>query len=238
VTVEALAGNRVGEVAAQGGAAPVRATIPPLDFAVLDAASVDFAAVPTLSFTLQITTAPDQPIRSILLFTQLQIAARQRAYSEAVQPRLLELFGTPERWAATLRTLPWVTATLVVPPFLGQTTIELAIPCTYDLEVTAARYFAALDEGEVPLEFLFSGSLFFETEAGALQTTRIAWDREAAFRLPVSVWKAAMARHFPDSAWLRLGSASFDRLCTYKARHAFPSFDAALDALLAGEGAP
>ena len=123
-------------------------------------------------------------------------------------------------------------------PFEGSTAIALPIVCTYDLEVTAGGYFAALTEGEVPLEFLFSGSLFFETEAGALQTTRIAWDREAAYRLPVSAWRAAMARHFPDSAWLRLGSASFDRLCTYKARHAFPSFDAALDALLPGEGAP
>ncbi len=215
-----------------------RARIPPLDFAVLGASSVDFAAVPTLSFELQITTAPDQPIRSILLAVQLQIAARQRAYSDAVQPRLLELFGTPERWGTTLRTLPWTTATLVVPPFRGQTTVELPVPCTYDLEVTAARYFAALDDGEIPVELLFSGSLFFQAESGALQTTRIAWDREAAYRLPLAVWKRAMARHFPDSAWLRLGSASFGRLCAYKARHAFASFDAALDALLASEVAP
>jgi hypothetical protein len=226
--VARTAGNGVSATAVAGGG-----TIPQLDFAVLDASSVDFAAVPTLSFELQITAAQDQPIRSILLAVQLQIAARQRAYSEAVQPRLLELFGAPERWAGTLRTLPWTTATLVVPPFRGQTTVALPIPCTYDLEVTAARYFAALDDGEVPLEFLFSGSLFFVTQAGALQTTRIAWDREAAYRLPVAVWKGAMARHFPDSAWLRLGSASFERLCAYKARHAFASFDAALDALLA-----
>jgi uncharacterized protein DUF6084 len=91
---------------------------------------------------------------------------------------------------------------------------------------------AALDGGDVPLEFLFSGSVFFAGPQGALQTARIALDHELDYRLPVAVWKQTMDRHFPHSAWLRLGTESFNRLCTYKARHAFESWDKAIDALL------
>ena len=206
--------------------------VPELAFAVCDARSAEYVATPTLLFTLEID-APGQAIRSILLDVQIQIAARQRPYGESAQERLLELFGTPERWGTTLRTLPWTRTTTVVPPFEGSTAVELPVPCTYDLEVTAARYFAALEDGEVPLEFLFSGSVFFADPQGALQTVRIGWDRDVDFRLPVAVWRQTMESHFPESAWLRLGRDSYNRLCAYKARHAHQSWEAAIDSLLA-----
>jgi Family of unknown function (DUF6084) len=211
--------------------------IPELGFAVQDAAPLDYAATPTLKFALRIEALSGQPIRSILLDVQIQIAARQRGYEPEVQERLLELFGLPERWGSTLRTLPWLRTTVVVPPFSEATVVDLLVPCTYDLEVTAARYLAALRDGMVPLEFLFSGSVFFSTAQGALQTSRIAWDHEVDYRLPVAVWKETMERHFRDSAWLRLGAESFDRLCAHKARHAFESWDATIDSLL-GAGRP
>jgi hypothetical protein len=208
-------------------------SVPALGFAVLDARAAEHAAAPTLLFALEVQ-APGSTIRSILLDVQIQIAARQRAYSSGAQERLLELFGAPERWGSTLRTLPWVRTTMVVPPFEHATVVELSVQCTYDLEVTASRYFAALEEGEVPLEFLFSGSVFFSSAEGALQTVRIGWDRDVDFRLPVAVWRRMMERHFPDSAWLRLRQDSFNRLCAYKARHAHQSWEAAIDSLLAG----
>ncbi len=207
-------------------------SVPELRFAVLGASSLEYAAVPTLKFELQIDADGGLPVRSILLDVQIQIAARQRGYEPAVQERLLELFGLPERWGTTLRTLPWLRTTTVVPAFNDATVVDLLVPCTYDLEVTAARYLAALQDGVVPLEFLLSGSVFFSTPQGALQTARIAWDHEVGYRLPVAVWKETMARHFPHSAWLRLGSDSFDRLCVYKARHAFENWDATIDSLL------
>lgn len=208
------------------------ARAPELHFAVEHAAPLDYAAVPTLKFALRVDAAGGQPIRSVLLDVQLQIAARQRRYSEGEGERLLELFGTPDRWGTTLRTLPWTRTTVVVPPFTGSAVVDLLIPCTYDLEVTAARYFAALEDGEVPLELLFSGSVFFATPAGALQTARIAWDSDVDYRMPVAVWRQTMDRHFPGCAWLRLGRESFERLCAYKARHAFESWDAAVDSLI------
>lgn len=211
---------------------------PVLRFAVVGAEGVAYAAVPTLSFDLHIEVAGGGSIRSVMLDVQIGIAARRRGYTGAERERLLELFGTPERWATTLRTLPWTRATLVVPPFSGEVTVPVAVPLTYDLEVTGARYFAALADGEIPLDFMFSGSIFYTGERGTLQTTRIAWDADVDYGLPVSVWQATMERHFANTGWLRLGTDTLARLCAYKARHAFTSWDATLDALLAGSAGP
>jgi hypothetical protein len=208
------------------------ATIPQLAFRVEDASAMEHAAVPTLLFRVGVETFGDEPIRALQLDTQIQIAARRRPYDEGAQERLLELFGTPDRWGSTLRTLPWTRVTVVVPPFTGSTVVDMPVTCTYDLEVTAAKYLQALDHGDVPLEFLFSGAVFYLNEAGMLQTARIAWDREAEYALPVRVWRQAMDRHFPGSAWLRLDKESFDRLYAYKARHALPTWEATVDSLL------
>jgi hypothetical protein len=84
----------------------------------------------------------------------------------------------------------------------------------------------------VPLEFLFSGSVFYTEPGGLLQTARIAWDREAEYRLPVRVWREAMDRHFPGAAWMRLGRPAFDRLRAYKAQHGLRTLEDAVERLL------
>jgi len=212
--------------------------VPALSFAVRDAQALRYAAVPTIEFTVAVEADESRPIRSVLLDVQIQIAARQRAYDEAAQEALIELFGAAERWGSTLRTLLWTRTTVIVPPFEGPTVVALPITCTYDLEVTAGRYFAALTEGEVPLEFLFSGSVFFEGPQGILQAARIALDQDADYRLPVRIWREAIDRHFPQTAWLRLNRERFDRLRAFRGRHALPSWDAAVDALLEGRDEP
>jgi hypothetical protein len=206
--------------------------VPELRFAVRGAEAAHYVAVPTLEFAVAIEALGAAPVRSILLAAQVQIAARERGYDDGEQGRLLELFSEPGRWGTTLRTLPWIRTTLVVPPFTGRTVVPLPIVCSYDLEVSASRYFAALHDGEVPLEFLFSGSVFYAGTGGALQTARIPWHHEVRYGLPVDVWRQALDAHFPGSAWLRLGKDSFERLCAYKARHAFNSWDAAIASLL------
>ena len=175
-------------------------------------------------------------MHSILLDVQVKIAARRRSYSEDEQPRLTELFGEPGRWATTLRTLPWLRTTQVVPGFSGETIVELRAPCTYDFEVTAAKYLEALGDGEVPLEFLFGGTTFYAAGNGRLQATLIGWDREAEYRLPVSAWRRTMEHYFPGSAWLRLDRDTYERLAAYRARNTLPSWEQTFDALLPGEG--
>jgi uncharacterized protein DUF6084 len=217
----------------------VRDSAPELRFAVSGAEPAEYSATPTLMFGLEIEAPGGQAIRSLLLDVQIQIAARRRGYSRQAQERLLELFGTPERWSSTLRTLPWLRSTVVVPPFTGAKLVELTVACTYDLEVTASRYLAALEGGEIPLEFLLSGSVFYGAPDGRLQMARIPWDHEVAFGMPIDVWRRTMDMHFPASAWLRIGRERYDALCAYKARHAFESWDATIDALLhAGSEAP
>ncbi|MCW3056780.1 MAG: hypothetical protein JWO21_749 [Solirubrobacterales bacterium] len=206
--------------------------VPQLSFAVNDATPERYSAVPTLNFSLFIEREGGGSVRSILLDTQIQIAARRRSYGEAEKAGLIELFGTPDRWSTTLRTLLWTRSTLVVPPFTDTTEVTLPVACSYDLEVNAASYLSAVEDGEVPLEFLFSGSVFYSLEGGLLQTARISWDREADYRLPVSVWREAMDRHFPGAAWLRIGRPAFDRLRAYKAEHGLRTLEDAVDRLL------
>jgi hypothetical protein len=205
-------------------------TLPQLRFAIEAAEAVPYAAVPTLGFTLHV--GADRPVHSLLLETQIRISATRRAYDAAQRERLRELFGEPDRFASSLRSLLWTHATKVVPGFSGDVAVELPVTCTYDLEVTATRYLDAVRDGGVPLEFLFSGTVFYPDEHRGLQAARISWEHEAAFRLPVAVWRETMDHYFPHSAWLRLGRESYDRLSAFRAARTLPTWDAAVDALL------
>ena len=127
----------------------------------------------------------------------------------------------PFRRAVTLgpdaRSLLWTQTRLVVPPFKGTTLVDLPVPCTYDFNVAATKYFYALEEGEVPLCLLFSGTIFYaDEEGGPLQVSPISWEKETAFRLPVPVWKEMMDLYYPNSAWLCLRRDVFDQLYRYK----------------------
>jgi hypothetical protein len=206
--------------------------VPDLNFRVEGAEVLEFAAVPSLLFKLRIENGEEEPIRSVALNTQIRIAATQRHYDTMEQERLLEVFGEPNRWRNTLRSLLWTHTVLQVPPFSGSTVVDMPVPCTYDLEVIAAKYFYALEDGEVPLEFLFSGTVFYAAEDRRLQVARISWEKEAEFRLPVRLWKEMMERYFPNSAWIRLRKDAFDRLYDYKAHRGLPTWEAVIEALL------
>ena len=205
---------------------------PALTFAVESAEAVRFAAAPTISFSLRV--GADAAVRSLMLSAQIRIAAPARGYDPETAERLTDLFGDPADWGRTLRSLLWANTTLLVPPFTGETTVELPVACTYDFEVASAKYLHALGDGDVPLEFLFSGTLFYTGAHGGLQTARISWESEASFRMPVEVWRQAVDHHFPSSAWLRVHRDVFERLAAYRARRTLPTWDAVLEELLEG----
>jgi hypothetical protein len=204
---------------------------------VLGCEPLPHAAAPTLRFSLAID-AGGAAVRSVMLEVQLRIAATQRGYSEAEQAQLGDLFGAPHQWGDTLRGLLWTHASVVVPPFEGATVVDLHVPCTYDFDVAASKYLAGLRDGEIPLDLLFSGTVFYAGAGGALQINRISWNAEAAHRLPVRVWRATMDHYFPNSAWLRLDRETFERLVAFRARRALTSWEAVLDALLDEQAAP
>lgn len=191
-----------------------------------------YAAAPTLLFRLRITDTAGEPVHALALRCQIRIEPIRRRYSDAEADLLTGLFGDRARWGDTMRPIQLATESVLVPGFTGVTEVELAVPCSYDLEVAAGKYFHALDDGVVPLLMLFSGTVFVADREG-FRVEQVPWDREATCRMPVTVWRELMDLYFPESGWLRLRRDTLDDLLRYQARHAIPTGDAALASLLA-----
>jgi hypothetical protein len=77
--------------------------------------------------------------------------------------------------------------------------------------------------------------VFYRGENDALQVEQIPWDREANYRLPFEVWKQTIDQHYPNCAWLRLERDTFDRLYEYKVRNGIPTWEQAVDKLVASQ---
>ena len=60
----------------------------------------------------------------------------------------------------------------MVPGFAGTTEVALPLECTYDFEVTAAKYLHALRDGALPLQFLFSGTIFTSSPSAGSRSSR------------------------------------------------------------------
>ena len=213
--------------------------MPDLSFEVENAEAVPYAVSPLLAFKLRISNRfADEPIHTIALRCQIMIDPARRHYQAEDQERLRDLFGEPERWGQTVRPMLWTHASLVVTSFTGSDVVDLPVPCTFDFNIAATKYFAGLTDGEVPLNLLFSGTIFYATGEGTLQVAQIPWDKEARYRLPVQVWKQMMDIYYPNSAWLTLRRDVFDRLYRYKVQRGIPTFEQALDGLLPDDERP
>jgi hypothetical protein len=206
-----------------------------LTFAVLGARAEPYAAAPTLMLRLAISDRSGDPIQAIALRTQIMIEPRRRHYTGAEEARLLELYGEPERWGDTLQTLLWTISSVIVPSFTERTEVDLPIACTYDFEVASSKFFHALEDGEIPLLLLFSGTVFARGPAG-LRVDQVPWHEEASHRLPVSVWRDLMDQYFPGSAWIRMRNETFDALHAFRGRNALPSWDQTIEELLQRAG--
>jgi hypothetical protein len=206
--------------------------LPDLNFSVEKAEPVKFAAAPMLHFILRLTETENQSIHAVALRCQIRIEPSRRHYEAAEKERLLDLFGQPARWGQTLKSLLWAHTSVVVPPFSASTTVDLPVPCSADFNLAASKYFYAMENDDVPLCLLFSGTVFYEGPDQTLQVAQIPWDKEVNFRLPVSVWKQMMELYYPNSAWLCLQKDAFDRLYQFKSRNGLTSWEAALEKLL------
>ena len=191
-----------------------------------------FAISPAMSMSLRISEVTGQKIEAIALRCQLRIEPARRRYSAAEAQKLNDLFGDTERWADTLKPVQFAYLSIMVPGFTGSTDIEVPIPLSYDMEIGSTRYFAGLEQGEVPLLLLFSGTVFGSAD-GKLVVQQVPWSKEARYRLPVAVWREAIDAHFPNSAWLRVSTRTLDELQRFKASRALPTWDATINALLA-----
>lgn len=211
--------------------------MPELAIQVAGAEMVPYAAAPTIAFHLHIANAArDETIHTIVLRCQIQIDVTRRTYAPAEQARLRDLFGQPDRWGQTLRNLLWTHASVVVPAFEGaSTTADMHIPCTFDFNIASTKYFEGLEAGAIPLLMLFSGTIFYGSHGNSLQVSPISWDLEARCILPVQTWRDMMSHYYPNSAWLNLHRDAFDRLHQYKIEQGIPTWEQALERLLAEE---
>ena len=205
---------------------------PEATFEILGAAHEPFAAQPTLRFELGVSEPTDRPIYAITLTAQINFDPARREYDADTRAELYELFGAPERWPSTTRSFLWCHASTLVHSFSGATTFGLEVPCTADLEVTASRYIAALPDGEVPLTFHFTGRILYEGPARQVQVVHLPWSTSAAYRMPVSIWKAMIKHHHGNSSFILVHDDTLAELTHYKRDRGLPGYDACVLDLL------
>jgi len=217
-----------------GGGAAV--TVPEPEFSAIGMRSVRYAAAPMLMLDLQVSEPSGRPVYMIALTIQLMIEPARRSYDEKTRAGLVELFGPPERWAVTTRSLLWTQLDVLVPAFTGSTTVTVPVSCSYDLELAAAKYLYSLSDGEAPLALHFNGTIYYPRDDGALQMVLVPWDKSIDFRMPVSVWRDTVEHYYPNTNWIALRSETLDRLQRAKLARGMATFDACVDALLAEDG--
>jgi hypothetical protein len=207
--------------------------MPELSFQVEHAEVVPHAASPLLAFKLRLNNSnPEETIHTVALRCQIQIEVARRKYTPEDQARLRDLFDEPSRWGQTLKNLLWTHASIIVPSFQGTTVTDVPVPCTFDFNVAATKYFDGLADGEIPICLQFSGTVFYASAEGGLQVAPISWDKEARFKLPVKVWRDMMEFYYPNSAWLCLHKDAFDLLYQYKVRHGIPTWEEVLESII------
>jgi hypothetical protein len=210
--------------------------MPDLTITVAGAEMVPFAAAPTLALKLRVANKdPEETIHTVVLRSQIQIEVARRRYTGLEQQRLRDLFGEPERWGQTLRNLLWTNASVVVPRFQGATAVDFEVPCTFDFNVATTKYFSGLEDGEIPIVLMFSGTVFYADAEGSLRVAPISWDKETKFRLPLKVWKDMMDAYYPNSAWLCVRRDVFEDLHQYKIERGIPSWEQVFEDLLAAK---
>jgi len=203
--------------------------MPGLTFSVADARARAHAASPTIVFRLRI--AANQPVEALALRAQLRIEPQWRAYEAREKPLLNDLFGTPDRWNTTLRSFSWADVSVTVPAFANETEIDVPVPCTYDFDVPATRFFNALGEGAIPIRFLFSGAIFRSAPAG-FQTERVPWSCECTYGMPLEVWREAMRACYGGDALIRVNAETLERLHRCRALSGATTWDELFDRLL------
>jgi hypothetical protein len=206
-----------------------------LGIEVVDAGVERYAAVPTLRFRTRLQERTGATIHAIALRTQVRIEPQRRRYSPDEESRLFELFGATPLWGDSLKPFLWTHLDTMITGFEAETETELAVTCTYDFEVAGAKYLHGLGDGEVPLLFLFSGTVFVKGASG-FAVELVPWHLESRYRLPVSLWRQAMDAYFPNSGWLRLSRPTIDRLQRFRADRALPTWEETFEVLLKSAG--
>lgn len=202
-----------------------------LAFDVLDVRPQEHAASPHLLFRLRVAETSGERVHAIALRCQLRIEPQRRPYDADEQQGLTDLFGTSDRYGATLKPFLWTHATAMVQGFEGSREFDLPVACTYDFEVSGTKYLHALHGGDVPLNLLFSGTIFTRGETG-FAVEQLSWSLEAACQLPVASWRKLMDLYYPNSGWVRLDRDTLNALAEFRSSRGLTSWEQAIAELL------
>ncbi len=204
-----------------------------LEFRIDDVVAETYAAAPQLTARLQVSESSQTTIHAIALRSVVRIEPQKRAYTEDETTGLADQFGTRDRWSQTLKPFQWMQCSTMIQGFDGSTLVDLPMPVTYDFEVAASKYLHALGpSGDVPLNFLFSGTVFTRGSNG-FGVEQVPWHLEANYKMPVDVWRTCMQLHFPNAGWLRLDRDTLVDLGHYKVAHGLTTWDEVVLRLLA-----
>jgi hypothetical protein len=201
-----------------------------LSFTVVDARVDRYAAAPSILLRVAVSEGSGARIDALVLRAQIQLEVQRRRYLPQESALLVELFGDTSRYADTLKPMLWAHVAQTVPSFEGTAEFDVALPCSYDFDVAANKYLSALKDGIIPLNVLFSGTIFVDGPAG-VTAERVSWSCETRYALPVATWRAAMDAFFPNSAWIRVDRDLFDELRRFKSATGMPTWNAALERL-------
>ena len=201
------------------------------EFEVIGAAPVPHTASPTLCFRLRGRDTSGLEIFTIALSVQVQLEPAMRTHDPETRARLVDLFGDPERWSTSTKSLVWGRLGALVPSFREGIEFDLPAPLTYDLDLGVAKYLHALDQGEVPLTFHFSGTVVYRDAADRVQIVQVPW-AQSTFRMPVAAWRATIDQHYPGRGWVGVRQDTLARLQRYKTAQGLLTLDDGLAVLL------
>ena len=144
---------------------------------VLDAAAARHAAAPTLRFRCARREPTAREVYTVALTAQIHIDPARRAHDDETRERLVDLFGEPERWAATTTSIVWAQA---------RARSCRASPARPTFELPRAVHLRPRGRGhEVPLRaartarcrsrFHFTGTVFYRGDDGRMQVVLVPW---------------------------------------------------------------
>jgi hypothetical protein len=208
-----------------------------LGFRIVGASPLEHAATPIVC--VHVIAESRAAVRAVVLRCLVVIDPGARAYDANEAAALERVLGPADRRATA--PLVWAQLPQNLPGFEGELGFDLHLPCSLDLRAGGAAYLDAIEDGNVPLTVLFSGTAFVADDAGALSALPIPQTAEARFALPIAVCRDALSRHHGDATLVPVRREILARLRRFAAhRHErTPALDDAIENLLdLAEAAP
>ncbi len=195
-----------------------------LAFDTVDALVERYAAAPSIRLRIRVRSDGEDAIDAVALRVRVQIEPFGRGYRNGEEHRLTEVFGERSRWAQAVRPLQWAENSVMVGGFTRETTFDVTLPCSYDLNVASGKFLSALEEGDIPLRLFFSGTIFRGSERG-FTVEMLPWSSECTARLSLQLWQEAMDTAFAGDAWIRVDRSTFNELRRYRAANSFYTWE-------------